>query len=81
MSRFCQKGNFFWLCPYLYIYISIPANIYLFKVNNRSNRKKWEICSKLIKTPERRQWIGLKNWLKYEAKLYWYEPSSGLFLF
>ena len=32
-----------------------PANIYLFKVNNRSTRKKCEICSKLtIKTPERR---------------------------
>ena len=32
-----------------------PANICLFKVNNRSNRKKCEICSKLtIKTPERR---------------------------
>ena len=29
-----------------------PANIYLFKVNNRSTRKGSEICSKLvIKTP------------------------------
>ena len=37
--------------------ISIPANIYLFKVNNRNFRKRCEICSKLtIKTPERRQW-------------------------
>ena len=36
---------------------NIPANIYLFKVNNRNTRKKCEICSKLtIKTPERRQW-------------------------
>ena len=33
-----------------------PANIYLFKVNNRNNRKMFEICSKLtVKTPERRQ--------------------------
>ena len=34
-----------------------PANIHLFKVNNRSTWKKCKICSKLtIKTPERRQW-------------------------
>ena len=34
-----------------------PANIYLFKVNNRNSRKKCGICSKLtIKTPERRHW-------------------------
>ena len=33
-----------------------PANIYLFKVNNRDIRKRCEICSKLtIKIPERRQ--------------------------
>ena len=33
-----------------------PANIYLFKVNNRNTRTRCEICSKLtIKTPERRQ--------------------------
>ena len=33
-----------------------PANIYLFKVNNRSTRKRSEICSKLtIKTLDRRQ--------------------------
>ena len=33
-----------------------PANIYLFKDNNRNSRKRCEICSKLtIKTPERRQ--------------------------
>ena len=31
-----------------------PANIYLFKVNNRNTRTRCEICSKLtIKTPER----------------------------
>ena len=27
----------------------IPANIYLFKVDNRYNRKRCEICSKLTK--------------------------------
>ena len=33
-----------------------PANIYLFKVNNRNTWKRCEICSKLtIKTPEQRQ--------------------------
>ena len=33
-----------------------PANIYLFKVNNRNTRKRCKICSKLtIKTSERRQ--------------------------
>ena len=33
-----------------------PANIYLFKINNRNARKRCKICSKLIiKTPERRQ--------------------------
>ena len=32
--------------------VSDPANIYLFKVDNRNTRKKCEICSKLtIKTP------------------------------
>ena len=37
--------------------IHIPANINLFKVNNRNARKWCEICSKLtINTPERRQW-------------------------
>ena len=31
-----------------------PANIYWFKVNNRSTRKRCEICIRLtIKTPER----------------------------
>ena len=38
-----------------------PANIYLFKVNNRNTRrKKFKICSKLtIKTPEQHQsfWV------------------------
>ena len=35
----------------------IPANIYLFKVNDKTTRKACEICSKLIiKTPKRRYW-------------------------
>ena len=33
-----------------------PAGIYLLKVNNRNTRTRCEICSKLTKTPERRQW-------------------------
>ena len=34
----------------------IPADFYLLKVNNRNNRTRFKICSKLtIKTPERRQ--------------------------
>ena len=34
-------------------YINYPANIYLFKVNNRNTRKMCKICSKLtIKSPE-----------------------------
>ena len=33
----------------------LPANIYLFKVNNKNTRKRCEICSQLtIKTPDRR---------------------------
>ena len=32
-----------------------PANIYLFKIHNRNNRKRCEICLKLTtKTPEQR---------------------------
>ena len=35
-----------------------PANIYLWKANNRNTRKRWEICSKwTIKTPERRHYF------------------------
>ena len=34
-----------------------PAGNYMFKVNNRNTRAKFEICSKLtIKIPERRYW-------------------------
>ena len=34
--------------------ITLKTGIYLFKVNNENNRSPSEICSKLIKTPERR---------------------------
>ena len=35
---------------------TVPAGIYLLKVNNRNTRARCEICSKLtIKAPERRQ--------------------------
>ena len=33
-----------------------PADICLLKVNNRNTRTRCKICSKLTKTPERRQW-------------------------
>ena len=34
-----------------------PAGTYMFNVNNRNTRTRYEICSKLaIKTPQRRQW-------------------------
>ena len=34
-----------------------PAGNYMFKLNNRNTRIRWEICSKLtIKTPERPHW-------------------------
>ena len=36
--------------------ITYPANIYLFKVNNRNTKKGCETCSRVtIKIPERRQ--------------------------
>ena len=34
---------------------NFPANIYLFKVNNKNTRKRCEICSQLTKIPERHQ--------------------------
>ena len=41
----------------LYLFISHPENIYLFKGNNKNARKRFGICSKLtIKTPERHHW-------------------------
>ena len=38
-------------------FVILPANIYLFKITNRSTRKWYKLSSKLkIKTPEWRQW-------------------------
>ena len=37
--------------------IFFPANTYLFTVNNRNTRKRYEVCSELMKKiPERCQW-------------------------
>ena len=48
-------------------YITIlvyPAGNYLFKVNNRNTRTRFEICSKsTIKTLEQRQWLVLVSLL------------------
>ena len=39
------------------LFTDIPAGNYMFKVNNRNSRKRYEICSKLtIKTLDRHQW-------------------------
>ena len=35
---------------------NVPANICLFKVNNRNTKKRCEIRSKLTKTPEQRHY-------------------------
>ena len=61
-SGIIVKSDFF-LCDisqsvkWQIFYDAIPAGIYLLKVNNRNNRSRCEISSKLtIKTPERRHW-------------------------
>ena len=42
------------------------AKRFLFEVNNRNTRKRWEICSKLaIKTPKRRQWRRVGVFIVY----------------
>ena len=41
------------ITEFLFISNSFPANIYLFKVSNKSNRKRFEICSKLTIKKER----------------------------
>ena len=51
-----------------------PVNIYLFKVNNKNNRKRCEICSKLtIKTTER-------HWRRSDVFIVNSEHISLLFL-
>ena len=50
MQWSCQKSNF----------AHDLAGNYMFKVNNRNNRTRCEICSKLtIKTPERQRRSGV----------------------
>ena len=43
-----------------------PVGIYMFKVNNRNTRTRCEICSKLIKTPERCQWRRSSDFINFE---------------
>ena len=41
----------------------LPAGNYMFKINNRNTRKRYETCSKLtIKTPKRCQTTSYKAW-------------------
>ena len=51
---------------------NISANIYLFKVNNRNTRKKWEICSKLT--------IKTRQWRRSGVFIVNFEHTSNLFL-
>ena len=68
--------------------ISNPANIYLFKVNNRKTRKRCEICSKLtMKIPERRPDVVLVFLLlilnifhTFFLFFYWWLLTSKCFL-
>ena len=54
---------------------TFPANIYLFKVDNRNSRKRCEICSKVtIKAPE------LHHWRRFDVFVVNFEHSSHLFL-
>ena len=61
-------GDMFWFMCYN------PTNIYLFKVNHRSTRKRYEICPKLLTATERRQWC------RSPAFIANFEHSSYLFL-
>ena len=50
-----------------------PVSIYMFKVNNRKTRTRYEICSKLtIKTPEQCQWhcsgVSIVNFEQVNAR-------------
>ena len=55
-NHFFKKGFCFWRSLVKMSRFD-PANIYLFKVNNRNIRRRCEICSKLtIKIPEWRHW-------------------------
>ena len=53
----------FWMFPSLWVDKSVPVGIYMFKVNNRKIRTRYELCSKLtLKTPERRQYKIFTPW-------------------
>ena len=48
-------------------YVNNPAGNYMFKVNNKNTRTRFEICSKLIiKTPERCHWRKCSGKYYYE---------------
>ena len=51
---------------------SYPAGNYMFKVGNRNTRTRYEICSKLIKIPERRYWHHFGDFILN------FEPCSGV---
>ena len=72
VNRVSVGNKHFYMILYCFTLLS-PANIYLFKINNRNTRDRCEICSKLtIKILERRQWrrTGIFN----------FEHISHLFL-
>ena len=53
---FYYFGDNFVLCNIIQqVHDDYPVSIFMFKVNNRNTRTRCEICSKLTKTPERRQ--------------------------
>ena len=48
--------------PYLYLPVTPPADIYLFKVNNENTRTMYEICLKsTIKTPDRSGFVDFTS--------------------
>ena len=47
---------------------TIPVGIYLFKVNNRNTKTRYDVCSKLtIKTLERRHSVSIVNFEQVNA--------------
>ena len=54
---------------------AIPANIYLFKINDRNIRKRWGICSKLTIKPLERH-----HWRRFGVFLVNFKQISQLFL-
>ena len=66
ISHLCEISGF--MCSHF------PSKIYLFKVNNRNTRKRYEIWSKLTTKTERRQWRCVS------AFIFNFEHISHLFL-